>query len=295
MSTLGTFTGQAYQNQEETYFDDGREIALLHFIYNHPNLSEMRNNPDKVIAAIDEYGKEKKYLMNIGEFKSGIVTKLIAQVKPRVMVELGGYVGYSAIVFGAALRAANSGGRYYSLEYNPEFGAVIASLVDLAGLHDVVKVEIGASSSSLQRLYADGTFQDGIDLLFLDHVKPLYVQDLKLCEELGIVRPGSVLAADNVVKPGNPPYLKYVRSSVQEKRDEARTASGGDAQSLPHRTSSTATNGQLFKLNDKGEVTEPKLFGNPNLVYESEFVEGWEPSGVPDAVEITRCTGVETS
>lgn len=84
-----------------------------------------------------------------------------------------------------------------------------------------------------------------------------------------------------MVKPGNPPYLKYVRSTVQEKRDEYRQAassSGTDPQSLPDRTKGhTAT----FKINSKGEITEPKLLGNPNLVYESKFVEGWEPSGVP--------------
>lgn len=155
----------------------------------------MRGNPQKVLEAIDEYGKTKKYLMNVGEFKAKIVEKLIKEVKPQVMVELGGYCGYSAIAFGAALREAG-GKRYYSLEYNPEFGAVISSLVDLAGLSDVVKVEIGASSSSLRRLHQDGTLAK-IDLLFLDHVKPLYTPDLKLCEELGLVGPGSVLAADN--------------------------------------------------------------------------------------------------
>lgn len=133
--------------------------------------------------------------MNVGEFKAKIVEDLIKDVKPQVMVELGGYCGYSAIAFGAALREAG-GKRYYSLEYSPEFGAVISSLVDLAGLRDIVKVEIGASSSSLRRLFADGTLKK-IDLLFLDHVKPLYTPDLKLCEELGLVGPGSVLAADN--------------------------------------------------------------------------------------------------
>lgn len=176
-------------------FDDGREIELLHFIYNHPNLSKIRGNPQNVLEAIDEYGKTKKYLMNVGEFKAKIVEDLIKDVKPQVMVELGGYCGYSAIAFGAALREAG-GKRYYSLEYNPEFGAVISSLVDLAGLGDIVKVEIGASSSSLRRLFADGVLKK-IDLLFLDHVKPLYTSDLKLCEELGLVGPGSVLAADN--------------------------------------------------------------------------------------------------
>lgn len=147
------------------------------------------------MEAIDEYGRTKKYLMNIGEYKLPIVADLIKEVKPQVMVELGGYCGYSAIAFGAALRDAG-GKRFYSLEYDAEFGAVISSLVDLAGLQDVVKVEIGASSASLRRLYEDGSLKK-IDLLFLDHVKPLYTPDLKLCEELGLIGPGSVLAADN--------------------------------------------------------------------------------------------------
>ncbi|CAN8097339.1 unnamed protein product [Discula destructiva] len=281
MSTAEGFTGHAYQPQEEVYFDDGREIALLHFMYNHPKLAEIRGNPQKVLEAIDEYGRTKKYLMNIGEYKSGIVTNLIQEVKPQVMVELGGYCGYSAIAFGAALREAG-GQRYYSLEYNPEFGAVISSLVDLAGLRDVVKVEIGASSSSLRRLYADGQLKK-IDLLFLDHVKPLYTPDLKLCEELGLIGPGSVLAADNVVKPGNPPYLKYVRSTVEEKRQAYKKEAGLDPDNLPNRQK------YQYKTGDGDQVLESDVHGNPNLTYESKFVQGWEPSGVPDAVEVSWC------
>lgn len=187
--------GSCNSPREYNQFNDGREIALLHFVYSHPQLTQMRGNPQKVLEAIDEYGRTKKYLMNVGEFKAKIVCNLIQKVKPQVMVELGGYCGYSAIAFGAALREAG-GKRYYSLEYSPEFGAVISSLVDLAGLSDIVKVEIGASSASLRRLHREGTL-DQIDLMFLDHVKPLYTPDLKLCEELGLVRPGSWLAADN--------------------------------------------------------------------------------------------------
>ena len=54
-----------------------------------------------------------------------------------------------------------------------------------------------------------------------------------------------------VVKPGNPLYLEYVRSTVEQKR----------------------------RRYDECQGSEPR--GNPNLVYESKFVEGWEPSGVP--------------
>ncbi|KAI1779823.1 S-adenosyl-L-methionine-dependent methyltransferase [Hypoxylon cercidicola] len=257
-----SFGGEAYKPQEAIYFNDGREVELLHFIYGHSRLDEMRGNPQRVLDAIDEYGRTQRYLMNIGEYKSKTIINLIKKENPRVMVELGGYVGYSAIAFGAALRDAG-GKRYYSLEMNPEFAAVISMLVDLAGLSDIVKVVVGPSSSSLERLFGEGAVKH-IDLLFLDHYKPAYTTDLKLCEELGLVSVGSVYAADNVVKPGNPPYLEYVRSTVEEKKK------------------------RLSDGNKSGSR------GNPNLIYESYFVEGWEPSGVPDAIEITRCIGIET-
>lgn len=77
---------RAYTKQEEVFFDDGREIELLHFVYSRPNIDEIRGNPSKVLQAIDEYGRTKKYLMNVGEDKGKIVTDLIAEVKPQTMV-----------------------------------------------------------------------------------------------------------------------------------------------------------------------------------------------------------------
>ena len=79
---------KAYAPQEEGtgFFDDGREIELLHFVYSHQDLENIRGSPQKVLAAIDEYGRTKKYLMNVGEDKGRIVTDLIAEVKPKTMV-----------------------------------------------------------------------------------------------------------------------------------------------------------------------------------------------------------------
>ena len=45
-----------------------------------------------MLQTIDEYARTKKYLMNVGNDKGNIVAKLIAEVKPHTMVELGGYV-----------------------------------------------------------------------------------------------------------------------------------------------------------------------------------------------------------
>jgi catechol O-methyltransferase len=266
-------------------------------------VEDIRNSPTKVLAAIDEFARTKKYLMNVGEDKGRIVTELIAEIKPLVMVELGGYVGYSCILFGDAVRKAG-GERYFSLERNPEFAAVIASLVDLAGLSDFIKVIVGSSDVSIKRLYTNGTLQH-IDLMFLDHYKPAYTTDLKLCEELKLVAPGSVLAADNVIKPGNPPYLEYVRSTVEKKKQMKKTS---DEVNGVDRRFADRTAKQYLKREGEAKLDETRV-GNPFLVYESKLVHSFEPSGVPvshlfrcplhadfssqDGVEITRCIGVE--
>lgn len=68
------------------FFDDGHEIGLLHFIYSHKNLHKMRGSPKHVVAAMDENGRKKNYLMNVGKNKGRVVTELIAEVEPKVMV-----------------------------------------------------------------------------------------------------------------------------------------------------------------------------------------------------------------
>lgn len=152
---------------------------------------------------------------------------------------------------------------------------MIGSLVHLAGLSDIVKVEIGSSDASIKRLHDEGLLKH-IDLMFLDHYKPAYTTDLKLCEELKIVTPGSVLAADNVIKPGNPPYLEYVRSSVAEKRSKAAQPNG---ESAPDARMAARSVNQYAKRGESTSLANSP--GNPNLVYDSKLVNSFEPTGVP--------------
>lgn len=198
-----------------------------------------------MVAAIDEYARTKKYLMNVGSDKGRIVSELISEVKPKTLVELGGYVGYSSILFGDAFRSAG-GQRYYTLEHNPEFGAVIGSLVDLAGLSDIVKVVVGDSGASLERMHREQGLKR-IDLLFIDHTQ--FERDIKLAERLGMISEGSVVAADNCIYPGHPEYWQYMTASVDEKRKSRQAAKSEE------------------------EV------GNPELIYDSNLVHSFEPSG----------------
>lgn len=77
-------------------FNDGRELSLLRYIHALPNLPSLRGNPVAIVEAIDTFGRTQNFLMNIGAPKGRIITSIIEECKPKVFVELGGYVGYSA-------------------------------------------------------------------------------------------------------------------------------------------------------------------------------------------------------
>jgi catechol O-methyltransferase len=279
-------------------------MKLLHFIYGQSNIDDIRGHPRKVLDLIDEFENEY-HMMTVGVPKGKIVKDLINEVKPKTMIELGCYVGYSAILFGDAVRQ-NGGERYLSLELNPEWAAIANMLIELAGLRDFVRVIVGRSDTSLDKLFKSGEVKQ-IELMFIDHYKPAYTTDLKLCEHLGMIQPGSVLAADNVLYPGNPPYLEYVRSTVQQKLEAAKNgpAKGYNTRGMRDRTV------QSFMPED--DVPAFETVGNPNLVYKSELCQpegervsysGFSPVMSPylrslanwkrqDAIEVTRCVGVQ--
>lgn len=240
--------------------------------------------------------------MNVGEDKGRIVTSLIHDVKPRTMVELGGYIGYSCILFGAAVRDAARGtpyegkAKYYSLERNPEFAAVIMMLVELAGLSETVKVVVGASDESLRRLQGDGALKEGksgeeqIDLMFLDHYKPAYKTDLQLCEELGLIKARTTLAGDNCVTPGNPPYLEYVRASCEEKREMLEKQQKEGVNGSWDERMDERSRKQYNQREGEGK-RDTNIKGNPDIVYESKMVDSFEPTGekVSSASLTFRC------
>ena len=175
----------------------------------------MKNNPDRILEAMDEFANQKEFLIVIGPEKGTILSNLILENKPRVLVELGGYVGYSAILFAKQMRAQASDARpvhVWSLEKEEQFATIARDLISLAGLQDCVTVVTGPADESLKKLKEDGKI-DRIDFLFLDHVEDLYEQDLKLAmDELKLLPENSCIVADNVLRPGAPKYREYVRN-----------------------------------------------------------------------------------
>jgi catechol O-methyltransferase len=211
----------------------------------------MKNSPETVLAAIDEFGSTKDFLMNVGREKGAVVTDIIAKEKPKTLLEIGCYVGFSAILFGNEFRKAG-GQKYLSLELNPTFAAVARELIALAGLDQTVEIIEGPCRESLRKLQQQGA--GAFEMVFIDHAKVLYLNELKLCEELGFVKPGTTVIADDMIRPGNAAYSAYVRDSPELKKQQFEKAKASTSE---------------------GDVS----LGNPALIYETSLIDGREPSG----------------
>ena len=112
---------------------------------------------------------------------------------------------------------------------------------------------------------------------------------------------GTVIVADNVVKPGNPPYLSYIRATPAQKR---HILSLPAPTSQPDLTPNPTTDDAWETAFREGPLPETRWVpeeadgvsadGDPGLVYKSEMLDGWDPyTGEKDACEVSTCTGRE--
>lgn len=130
------------------------------------------------------------------------------------MVDVGAYVGYPALMLGGALVALYGREnvelgecKVFSFEKDPMCAAVSSSFVELAGLKGVIDVVVGEAAVQMRLSKEEGKLER-VEFLLLDHWEKLYVEDLKMVEELGLLKEGSVIVADNVVCPGAPEYVR---------------------------------------------------------------------------------------
>jgi catechol O-methyltransferase len=135
--------------------------------------------------------------------------------KPKIILELGPYVGSSAVVLGAMLKGFHDRGldrcKVYSCELSADSTKIVRDFVKIAGLDSVVEVCEGPAAETLKRLHTEGTVTH-TDVLLIDHWEKFYLPDLQVCEDLGILKKGSVVIEDNTDYPSAPDYVEYMRS-----------------------------------------------------------------------------------
>jgi len=162
--------GQYFQNNQSRGHLDNREEALLAYVKSNAS----QNDPQSVLAAIDEFGSSNTWLMNVGNVKAKFLGQEIAKHQPKTFLELGCYVGYSAVTIVSQLPA---GGKLISVDISPENVKVAEEVVAHAGLGDRVEFVVGVLGNVTKALKErTPTF----DMVFIDHHKAVYLSDLKI-------------------------------------------------------------------------------------------------------------------
>mmetsp|Transcript_6872 Transcript_6872/g.9488 ORF Transcript_6872/g.9488 Transcript_6872/m.9488 type:complete len:242 (-) Transcript_6872:13-738(-) len=198
-------------------------------------------------------------------FKARILTSAVEQSKPSNILELGSFLGYSAIKMAQIMPSSTT---ITCIEGNPANVEVIKALLQYAfalqpSILARIRVMEGLSTNVIKSNTAnlrpsltlthknDENFQETFDFVFLDHDKDCYRTDLLLLDEkLLLPRNQSLtVVADNVVFPGAPGYLEAVGlNSSHDDSSIARSDSYIPIEEIPSFLKGTKEMGWVTRL-----------------------------------------------
>jgi caffeoyl-CoA O-methyltransferase len=149
------------------------------------------------LAAETEAGQDIPQMM-VGPLEGAFLSFVVALKRPRLVVELGTFTGWSSIAMASALPPD---GRIVSCDVNEETTAVARRYAEEAGVADRIEYRIGPALDSLAAL--DGPF----DLVFIDADKGGYVDYYeavlpKLADD-GMILADNTLADGRVLDPAD--------------------------------------------------------------------------------------------
>ena len=183
-----------------------KELEVLELV----KKKAIKNNPNSILKIIDDYAYKSTFLMNIGDQKGEILDKAIKDSRATNILELGVYLGYSTI---RILNNMTDTSKLTSIEANEKFAQIAKEHIEISGLSKNHILKIGKSSDLIPSL------EEQYDFVFIDHWKDLYLKDLQLLEQFGLLKQGAWVFADNVVLFNLEDYLDYVRSSPDFKSE----------------------------------------------------------------------------
>jgi len=182
---------------------------------------------DWILRRIDRWGVVETAstggnpLPTVGPAKGLILEQLVAQYEPRLIVDIGSFVGYAAIRMG---RRQPPGSLTITVEKDFRWWVSASRFVWQAKLwqqypweaqpEQRVKCILGDALTQMPLIAQE---YGPADLIFVDGKPSEYLTYLQVAESCGLVRPGTTVIADNVEVfkefNGVKEYLEYVRGS----------------------------------------------------------------------------------
>ncbi len=134
--------------------------------------------------------------MQIGPDQAAFFSMLVRLTSVKHAVEIGTFTGMSALAVASALP---TGGRLVCCDVSEEWTAIARRHWQEAGLMDRIDLRLGPAADTLATLLRDGG-AGSFDFAFIDADKPGYDRYYELC--LGLLRPGGLIALDNMLWAG---------------------------------------------------------------------------------------------
>src|SRR5262249_50452278 len=142
---------------------DGREEALAAYVATRARAGDL----DDVIRVIDEFCYQQSIMMNVGDEKGEILDRAVRRARPRRLLELGTYCGYSAL---RMARVMPSDARLWSIEFSDANARIARRIWDHARIGNratVIVGSLGDGGQTMARLETDHGFGRGpVDFLF---------------------------------------------------------------------------------------------------------------------------------
>ena len=177
--------------------------SVLNYVFKNAK----QDDPQSVLNTIDSFVSETgTFLMNVGPEKGKLLAETIKDHKPLNTLELGSFLGYSAIIIAMFLPEAGS---LVSVDHDKDSVAASKEIVKYAGLESKVHFINSTSDKAISAL------KKSFDFIFIDHEKNRYYSDLLLMENLNLINKGGIVFADNVgiFEDKMKDYFSHVRDS----------------------------------------------------------------------------------
>ena len=151
------------------------------------------SNENEVMAELNRQTHIRSLMprMLSGKVQGAFLSMLSRMIRPRRILEIGTFTGYSALALAQGLR---EDGLLVTLEKNDEIESIAREFFAKAGMEHKIDMRIGDATEIIPEI------DEEWDLVFIDADKPNYPVYFDLIVDR--VRPGGWILADNVLWDG---------------------------------------------------------------------------------------------
>lgn len=147
--------------------------------------------------------------MASGHLQGRLLRMLVHMIRPRNILEVGTFSGYSAICLAEGLE---EGGKVYTFEINDEQEDFTRPWIEQSPVADKIEFIIGDAITEAPRLGID------FDMAFIDGDKRTYIDTYEMV--LGVLKPGGFILADNTLWDGHVIEDAYLKDKQTQGIDQ---------------------------------------------------------------------------